>query len=78
MSDRQTILNFLETAAMQMARLARRDGVPSHVAAEMTDIALGLATEADHLKIEVQLDSLGAKVANSNRCGLTGLSDESP
>ena len=52
--------------------------MPSHVAVEMTDIALGLATEADHLKIEVQLDSLGAKVANSNRRGLTGLSDESP
>jgi tRNA A37 threonylcarbamoyltransferase TsaD len=75
MSDRETILNFIETAAAQMARLARRDGVSPRVAAEMTQIALELATEADHLEIEIQLDNLSANVANSNRPGLTGLSD---
>jgi hypothetical protein len=75
MSDRRAILNFIETAAMQMAQLTRRDGVPPHVAAEMGQIALELATEADQLKIELQLESLSSKVANSNRRGLTGLSD---
>ncbi|HWE73130.1 MAG TPA: hypothetical protein VG328_08230 [Stellaceae bacterium] len=75
MSDRLAILNFLETAALQMAQLARRDGVPPRVSAEMSQIALELATEADQIKIELQLDGLSARTANSNRRGLNALSD---
>ena len=75
MTDRLLILDFLEDAGAQMARLSRRDGVPAHVAAELGRIAIELGAEAAQLKAELQLDSLSTKVANSNRRGLTGLSD---
>jgi hypothetical protein len=75
MSERLEILHFLENAATQMARLARRDGIPPHVAEEMGRIAIELGAEAAQLKAELQLDSLTSKVANSNRRGLVGLSD---
>jgi hypothetical protein len=75
MSDRLQILLFQEDAALQMARLAGRDGLPTHVAEELGRIARELGTEAAQLKAELQLDSLAARVANLNRRGLTGLSD---
>ena len=75
MTDRLEILNFLAAAAAQLTRLAGKDGIPAHVAAELRHIALELGAEAAQLKAELQLDSLSAKVANSNRRGLTGLSD---
>lgn len=75
MSNRLVILDFLERAGAQMAHLARRTGVPPHVAAEMGAIARELGAEAAQLKAELQLESLTSKVANSNRRGLTGLSD---
>ena len=74
MTDRLQVLSFLEDAATQMAQLARKDGIPQHVAAELGRIAAELGTEATQLKVEL-LDSLAAKVANSNRRGLTGLAD---
>jgi hypothetical protein len=74
MTDRLQVLNFLEDAASQMAQLARKDGIPPHVAAELGRIAAELGTEATQLKVEL-LDSLAVKVANSNRRGLTGLAD---
>jgi hypothetical protein len=75
MPDRLEILNFLEDAAAHMARLARGDGVPPHVAEELDKIARELGTEAAQLRVELRLNSLAAKVANTNRRGLTGLSD---
>jgi hypothetical protein len=75
MTDRLEIQLFLEDAATQMARLARKDGIPPHVAEELGRIALELGAEAAQLKAELQLDSLTVKVANSNRRGLIGLSD---
>jgi hypothetical protein len=75
MKDHLEILGFLEDAAAQMVRLARKDGIPAHVAEELGRIAIELGTEAAQLKAELHLDSLTAKVANSNRRGLTGLSD---
>lgn len=75
MTERLVILNFLEESAAQMAGLARRNGVPPHVAAELRRIAIELGAEAAQLKTELQLESLSAKVANSNRRGLIGLSD---
>jgi hypothetical protein len=75
MPDRLEILTFLEDAAAQMARIARGDGVPPHVAEELGKIALELGEEAAQLRAELRLDSLTAKVANNNRRGLTGLSD---
>jgi hypothetical protein len=73
--DRQEILSFLEDAAAQMARLAGKGGMPAHVAEELGRIAIEIEAEAAQLKVELQLDGLTAKVANSNRRGLTGLSD---
>jgi hypothetical protein len=75
MTDRLEILLFLEDAARQMARLARKDGLAPHIAEELGRIALELGAEAAQLKAELQLDRLSAKVANSNRRGLVGLSD---
>ena len=75
MPDRLEVLIFLEDSAAQMARLARKDGIPPHVAEELEQIARELGAEAAQLKAELQLDSLTAKVANTNRRGLTGLSD---
>lgn len=75
MPDRLEILYFLEDAAAQMARLARKDGIPPHIGEELTQIALELGVEAAQLKAEFQFDSLSAKVANTNRRGLMGLSD---
>ena len=75
MTDRLEILLFLEDAAVQMARLARKDAIPARVAEELGRIALELEAEAAQLKAELQLDSLTARVANSNRRGLMGLSD---
>jgi hypothetical protein len=73
--DRLQILHFLEDAATHMVRLARNDSIPPHVAEELARIAIELGTEATQLKAEMQLESLQAKVANSNCRGLTGLSD---
>ena len=75
MTDRLEILVFLEDAAAQMTRLAAQDGIPPHVAEELGRIALELGVEAARLKAELQLDSLTARVANTNRRGLMGLSD---
>lgn len=77
MTDRLAILGFLEDAAAQMTRLAGQGGMPAHVAEELGRIAIELEAEAAQLKAELQLESLTAKVANSNRRGLTGLSDYS-
>lgn len=74
MTDRLKVLSFLEDAATQMAVLARKNGIPAHVAAELGRIAAELGTEATQIKVEL-LDGLAAKVANTNRSGLTGLSD---
>jgi len=75
MTDRLEILNFLKDAAAQMARLARSNNIPPHVAEELGRIAYELGAEAAQLKAELNLDSLPARVANSNRRGLMGLSD---
>jgi hypothetical protein len=75
MSDRLQILLFLEDAALQMARLAHKDGLPAHVAEELGRLARELGTDAAQLKAELHLDTLAARVANTNRHGLTGLSD---
>jgi len=74
MTDRLEILNFLADAAAQMARLSGKDGLPPPVAEGLGRIALELGAEAAQLKAELELDSLPAKAANSNRRGLTGLS----
>ena len=73
--DRLAILDFLEDAATHMARLARKDGVPPHVAEELGRIVIEIGMEASQLKAELKLESLEAKVANCNRRGLVGLSD---
>ena len=75
MTDRLEILRFLEAAAAQMVRLAEKDDLPPHVAEEMERIAVELIAQADQLKAELRLEGLAAKVANSNRRGLVGLSD---
>jgi len=75
MSDRLAVLKFLESAAEQMARLARRDGVPKPVADEIGQIALELAAEATTVRAELELEALNARAANTNRRGLVGLSD---
>jgi hypothetical protein len=75
MKDRLEVLRFLEDAAAQMARLARRDGVAPHVAEEMGRCAIELGAEAAQLRAELHLDSLALKVANTNRRGLVGLAD---
>jgi len=75
MTDRLEILSFLEDAAAEMAQVARKDGLPPHVAEGLGHIANELAAEAAQLEAELRLDSLAAKVANSNRRGLVGLSD---
>jgi hypothetical protein len=75
MIDRLEILNFFEDAAVQMARLARKEGIPPHIAEELTQIALELGVEAVQLQAELQLDNLSARVANTNRRGIMGLSD---
>ena len=75
MMDRLEVLVFLEDAAAQMVRLARKDGLPPHIAEELGHIALELGAEASQLRAELQRYSLTARVANSNRHGLIGLSD---
>ncbi len=75
MSDRLETLRFLEDAAAKMVRLARRDGTPPDAAEEMGRIAIELVAQADQLKTELRLEAMAAKVANSNRRGLVGLSD---
>jgi hypothetical protein len=75
MTERLDTLQFLEDAAAQLTRLARRDGVAPPTAAEMGRIAVALSAEAAQLRAELQLDSLAAKVANNNRRGLVGLAD---
>jgi hypothetical protein len=75
MTDRLKILSFLEDTATQMARLARKDGIPPHVAEELGRIAIEIGADAAQLRTELHLDSLTARVANSNRRGLVGLSD---
>jgi hypothetical protein len=74
MTDRLEVLSFLEDAATQMAQLARKDGIPPPAVAELGRIAAELGTGAMALKGELP-DSLAAKIANSNRRGLIGLSD---
>jgi hypothetical protein len=75
MTDRLAILNFLEDAVAQMARLARKDGIPPHVAEELGRIAGDLGAKAAEIEAELNRDSLTAKVANNNRHGLVGLAD---
>ncbi|HEY1505148.1 MAG TPA: hypothetical protein VGF92_12660 [Stellaceae bacterium] len=75
MTDRLATLNFLEDAVAQLALLARKHGIPPHVAKELGRIAVELGTEAAEIKTELNLDDLTAKVANSNRHGLVGLAD---
>lgn len=75
MTERLDTLRFLIGAAAEMAQLARRDGVPAHVGAEMDRIAIELDAEAAQLHAELRLESLTTKVANTNRRGLAGLSD---